>query len=67
MSKRMEEPDRPQITVLYGAFWVNKATDTHSIVYVILLLFYSNSGFANMPHSYVLLQGGSNMTGTICM
>jgi hypothetical protein len=31
-----------------------------------LLLFYGNIGFLNVPQCYDI-QGGSNMTGTICM
>ena len=30
MCKSMVDPDRPQVTVLYGACGLTKATDTHA-------------------------------------
>jgi hypothetical protein len=34
--KNMVQPDRPQMTIYYGACWINMATDTHS-EYVIFI------------------------------
>jgi hypothetical protein len=49
MWKNKAEPDRPQMTIrrMRVAYWITKATDSHS-EYVTLLL-KGGSGYANAP------------------
>ena len=35
------------------ACWITKATHTHSMLH--LLLFHGNNGFANAPHTYLIV------------
>jgi len=54
--KNVIEPGRPQMTILRmgTAWWVSKATKTHS-EYVILLLFHCNSVCTKAPERYVII------------
>jgi len=45
--------DDNMVRRMRSAFWVTKATDTHS-QYVILTVFHCNNGFMNAPQYYVL-------------
>jgi hypothetical protein len=52
---KMVESDRPQMTVQRTRFacWITKATEIHTQNMKYLLLFHSNSGYANAPCCYV--------------
>jgi hypothetical protein len=51
--KNIAEPDRPQMTIWRTriACWITKATEAHSVKY--LLLFYGKNDYRKKPESYV--------------
>ena len=53
---KMVEPDRPQMTKwrMSFAFWIPKATNTHSEYVILKLLFHYNNGCTNGRRFYVI-------------
>ena len=53
--KNIVKPERPLMTVWHMciAFWIPKATNTHS-EYLIFIAFPCNNGCTNMPHYYII-------------
>ena len=50
----MQATDDSIIRRMRIACWITEATDTHS-EYVMFLLFHGSSGYANVPHCYVVV------------
>ena len=59
MWKSKVDSDRPQVTIwrMRIAYWIPKATNTHS-VYVIHIAFPLNNGYTNIPQCYFICTFG---------
>jgi len=64
MWKNIVDLVREHMTIwrMYVAYWISKATNTHS-EYVVLVTFHCNSGYTNAPqrHTYIACQIPSNI------